>query len=48
MASSLEALAGNLSKEDFKLVGQRWKGEDFKLVTKKEYFPMSIWIASAS
>jgi hypothetical protein len=39
MASSLEALAGNLSKEDFKLVGQRWKGEDFELVTKKGIFP---------
>ena len=39
MASSLEALAGNLSKEDFKLVGQRWQGEDFDLVTQKGIFP---------
>ena len=39
MASSLEALAGNLSKEDFKLVGQRWQGEDLELVTKKGIFP---------
>ena len=39
MASSLEALAVNLSQEYFKLVGQRWKGEDFELVTKKGIFP---------
>jgi hypothetical protein len=29
----------NLSKEDFKLVGQRWQGEEFDLVTKKGIFP---------
>jgi hypothetical protein len=39
MASSLEALAGNLSKEEFVLVGQRWQGEDFDLVTQKGIFP---------
>ena len=39
MASSLEALAGNLSPEDFRIVGKRWKGEDFNLVTQKGVFP---------
>ena len=39
MPSSLEALAGNLLPEDFSIVGQRWKGEDFKLVTQKGVFP---------
>jgi hypothetical protein len=39
MSSSLEALAGNLSPEDFAIVGKRWKGEDFKLVTQKGVFP---------
>ncbi|CAB4004481.1 Gastrula zinc finger [Paramuricea clavata] len=39
MASSLEALVSNLSPEDFKIVGKRWKGEDFNLVTQKGVFP---------
>ncbi|CAB3977707.1 Gastrula zinc finger [Paramuricea clavata] len=39
MASSLEALVSNLSPEDFKIVGERWKGEDFDLVTQKGVFP---------
>ncbi|CAB3980253.1 Gastrula zinc finger [Paramuricea clavata] len=39
MASSLEALVSNLSPEDFKIVGDRWKGEDFNLVTQKGVFP---------
>jgi hypothetical protein len=39
MASSLEALVGNLSPEDFKIVGQRWKGKDLELVTQKGVFP---------
>jgi hypothetical protein len=39
MASSLEALAGNLPKEEFHQVGQRWQGEDFNLVTQKGIFP---------
>ena len=39
MASSLEALASNLSPEDFRIVGKRWKGEDFNLVTQKGVFP---------
>jgi protein-tyrosine-phosphatase len=33
MASSLEDLVSNLSSEDFRIVGKRWKGEDFNLVT---------------
>ena len=39
MASSLEDLVGNLSPEDFRIVGKRWKGEDFSLVTQKGIFP---------
>ncbi|CAB4033669.1 Gastrula zinc finger, partial [Paramuricea clavata] len=39
MASSLEALVSNLSPEDFKIVGQRWQGEDFDLVRQKGIFP---------
>jgi hypothetical protein len=39
MASSLEALVGNLSPEDFRIVGQRWKGKDLELVTQKGVFP---------
>ncbi|CAB4015988.1 Gastrula zinc finger, partial [Paramuricea clavata] len=39
MASSLEALVSNLSPEDFRIVGKRWKGEDFNLVTQKGVFP---------
>ena len=39
MSSSLEELAGNLSPEDFRIVGKRWQGEDFKLVTQKGIFP---------
>ena len=39
MASSLESLAGNLSKEEFCQVGKRWKGEEFNLVTQKGIFP---------
>ncbi|CAB4036468.1 Gastrula zinc finger [Paramuricea clavata] len=39
MASSLESLVDNLSPEDFKIVGERWKGEDFNLVTQKGVFP---------
>ncbi|CAB4031136.1 uncharacterized transposon-derived, partial [Paramuricea clavata] len=39
MASSLEALVSNLSPEDFRIVGKRWTGEDFKLVTQKGIFP---------
>ena len=39
MASSLEALVSNLSPEDFRIVGRRWKGEDFNLVTQKGVFP---------
>ena len=39
MPSSLESLVGNLLPEDFSIVGQRWKGEDFKLVTQKGVFP---------
>ncbi|CAB3978376.1 Gastrula zinc finger [Paramuricea clavata] len=39
MASSLEALVDNLSPEDFKIVGQRWQGEDFDLVRQKGIFP---------
>ena len=39
MASSLEALVSNLSPEDFKIVGKRWKGKDFDLVTQKGVFP---------
>ncbi|CAB4015631.1 Gastrula zinc finger [Paramuricea clavata] len=39
MASSLEALVSNLSPEDFRIVGKRWAGEDFKLVTQKGIFP---------
>jgi hypothetical protein len=39
MASSLEELVGNLSPEDFRIVGKRWKGEDFNLVTQKGVFP---------
>jgi hypothetical protein len=39
MASSLESLAGNLSKEEFIQVGQCWQGEDFDLVTQKGIFP---------
>ncbi|CAB4009241.1 Gastrula zinc finger [Paramuricea clavata] len=39
MASSLEALVNNLSPEDFKIVGQRWQGEDFDLVRQKGIFP---------
>jgi hypothetical protein len=39
MASPLEALANNLSKGEFYHVGQRWQGEDFKLVTQKGIFP---------
>ncbi|CAB4010085.1 Gastrula zinc finger [Paramuricea clavata] len=39
MASSLESLVSNLSPEDFKIVGKRWKGEDFNLVTQKGVFP---------
>jgi hypothetical protein len=33
MASSLEDFVSNLSPEDFRIVGKRWKGEDFNLVT---------------
>jgi hypothetical protein len=39
MASSLEDLVSNLSPEDFRIVGKRWKGEDFNLVTQKGVFP---------
>ncbi|CAB3999568.1 Gastrula zinc finger [Paramuricea clavata] len=39
MASSLEALVSNLSPEDFRIVGKRWKGEDFNIVTQKGVFP---------
>ncbi|CAB3982653.1 Gastrula zinc finger [Paramuricea clavata] len=39
MASSLEALVSNLSPEDFRIVGKRWKGEDFNLVAQKGVFP---------
>ncbi|CAB3995446.1 Gastrula zinc finger, partial [Paramuricea clavata] len=39
MASSLESLASFLPKEEFHLVGQRWQGEDFDLVTQKGIFP---------
>ena len=39
MSSSLESLVGNLLPEDFSIVGERWKGEDFKLVTQKGVFP---------
>ncbi|CAB4024395.1 uncharacterized transposon-derived, partial [Paramuricea clavata] len=39
MASSLEALVSNLSPEDFRIVGKRWKGEDFNLVTQKGVLP---------
>ncbi|CAB3987823.1 Gastrula zinc finger [Paramuricea clavata] len=39
MASSLEALVSNLSPEDFRIVGKRWKGKDFNLVTQKGVFP---------
>ncbi|CAB4018912.1 Gastrula zinc finger [Paramuricea clavata] len=39
MASSLEALVSNLSPEDFRIVGKRWKGEDFNLVTQNGVFP---------
>ncbi|CAB3991092.1 Gastrula zinc finger [Paramuricea clavata] len=39
MASSLEALVSNLSPEDFRIAGKRWKGEDFNLVTQKGVFP---------
>ena len=39
MSSSLEDLVNNLSPEDFSIVGKRWKGEDFKLVTQKGIFP---------
>ena len=39
MSSSQEELAGNLSPEDFRIVGKRWQGEDFKLVTQKGIFP---------
>ncbi|CAB4028841.1 hypothetical protein AC249_AIPGENE13851, partial [Paramuricea clavata] len=39
MASSLEALVSNLLPEDFRIVGERWKGEDFNLVTQKGVFP---------
>ncbi|CAB3994655.1 uncharacterized transposon-derived, partial [Paramuricea clavata] len=39
MASSSEALVSNLSPEDFRIVGKRWTGEDFKLVTQKGIFP---------
>jgi hypothetical protein len=39
MASSLEDLVSNLSPEDFRIVGKRWKGEDFNLVTQKGMFP---------
>ncbi|CAB3983697.1 Gastrula zinc finger [Paramuricea clavata] len=39
MASSLEALVSNLPPEDFRIVGKRWKGEDFNLVTQKGVFP---------
>ena len=39
MASSLESLAGNLSKEEFCQVGKRLKGEEFNLVTQKGIFP---------
>ena len=39
MAFSLESLASFLPKEEFFLVGQRWQGEDFNLVTQKGIFP---------
>ena len=39
MSSSLEALVNNLSPKDFRIVGKRWKGEDFNLVRKKGVFP---------
>ena len=39
MASSLEDLVGNLSPEDFRIVGKRWKGEYFSLVTQNGIFP---------
>ena len=39
MASSLESLANNLSKDEFHQVGKRWKGEDFDLGTEKGIFP---------
>ncbi|CAB4044377.1 uncharacterized transposon-derived, partial [Paramuricea clavata] len=42
MSSSLEELVGNLSSEDFRIVGKRWQGEDFKLVTQKGLFPYEI------
>ncbi|CAB4002552.1 hypothetical protein AC249_AIPGENE23730 [Paramuricea clavata] len=32
-------LVSNLSPEDFRIVGKRWKGEDFNLVTQKGVFP---------
>ncbi|CAB4017625.1 Gastrula zinc finger [Paramuricea clavata] len=39
MVSSLEALVSNLSPEDFRIVGQRWQGEDFDIVRQKGIFP---------
>ncbi|CAB4024543.1 Gastrula zinc finger [Paramuricea clavata] len=42
MASSLEALVSNLSPEDFRIVGKKWKGEDFNLVTQKGVFPYEL------
>ena len=42
MASSLESLAGNLSKEEFCQVGKRWNGGELNLVTQKEYFLTNI------
>ncbi|CAB3977545.1 uncharacterized transposon-derived [Paramuricea clavata] len=39
MASSLEDLVSNLSAENFRIVGKRWKGEDCNLVTQKGVFP---------
>ncbi|CAB4003992.1 Hypothetical predicted protein [Paramuricea clavata] len=38
----IEELAGNLSPEDFRIVGKRWQREDFKLVTQKGIFPYEL------
>ncbi|CAB4007321.1 Retrovirus-related Pol poly from transposon [Paramuricea clavata] len=42
MTSSLESLASFLPKEEFHLVGKRWHGEDFDLVTQKGIFPYEV------
>ena len=44
MSSSLDSLASNLPEDAFKYTSEEFKDEKLRLMKKKEFIPMTIWI----